>query len=138
MPIDYDIDHARRLVMACARGVMSDVEVFAYQRNVWTRPDVAGYDELMDLTEVEQIAAPSPAGPRLSQLADLAAAQDQPASAGKLAIVAPSPLTFGMARMYQAHRELNERSTKRLGVFRAMDEALEFLGIASLSKQDRQ
>jgi hypothetical protein len=91
MPIDYEIDHARRLVFARGRGIFADADVFAYQREVWSRPEVAGYDELVDMTEVEEIAIPTLAGPRIQQLAGEAAAQDHPTSAGKLAIVAPVP-----------------------------------------------
>jgi hypothetical protein len=129
MPIDYSIDHARRLVVARGRGVFSDADVFAYQREVWSRPDVAGYDELVDMTDVEGIAAPSPTGPRMQELASLAAARDLPAGAGKFAIVAPDPLAFGLGRAYQAYRELDPRSTKQVGVFRTLGEALVFLGV---------
>jgi hypothetical protein len=132
MPIDYYIDHARRLVVARGRGVFADAEVFAYQREVWSRSEVAGYDELVDMTEVVEIAAPSPAGPRIEQLAGVAAAQDNPTSAGKFAIVAPGSLAFGLGREYQIYRELDLRSKKQVGVFRTLVEALSFLGIDSL------
>ena len=136
MPIDYYIDHARRLVVAQGRGVLADTEVFAYQQEVWTQPEVAGYDELVDMTEVEEIAAPVPAGPRLQQLAALAAAQDPPAGPGKLAIAAPSSLAFGLVREYQAYRELNVHSKKQVGVFHTLAEALSFLGIDTLEEQE--
>ena len=41
----YQIDHARRLVVARGKGVFADADVFAYQREDWSQPDVAGYDE---------------------------------------------------------------------------------------------
>ena len=132
MPIDYYIDHARRLVVARGRGVFADAEVFAYEREVWSQPEVAGYDELVDMTDVEEIAAPLPAGPRIRQLASEAAAQDHPESAGKFAIVAPSSLAFGLGREYQTYRELDLRSKKQVGVFRTLAEALSFLGIETL------
>jgi hypothetical protein len=93
---------------------------------------VAGYDELVDMTDVEEIAAPAPAGPRMQQLAGEAAAQDAPTGAGKFAIVAPSALAFGLARQYQTYRELDVRTKKQVGVFRTRAEALAFLGIESL------
>ena len=132
MPIDYSIDHARRLVVARGKGVVSDADVFAYQREVWSRPEVAGYDELVDMTDVEEIVAPLPAGPSMRQLASEAAAQDHPGSAPRFAIVAPSPLAYGLGREYQVYRGLDSRSKKQVGVFRTLSEALSFLGIQTL------
>jgi hypothetical protein len=136
MPIEYYIDHARRLVVARGRGLFADAEVFAYQRQVWSQTEVAGYDELVDMTEVEEIGAPAPAGPRIAQLASLAAAQDLPGYAGKFAIIAPGSLAFGLGREYQTYRELDERSRKQVGVFRTRAEALAYLGIDTL--EDRE
>ena len=45
MPIDYQIVHERRLVMAQGRGTLTDRDVFGYQRDVWSLPEVPGYDE---------------------------------------------------------------------------------------------
>ena len=59
MPIEYRIDHDRKLVVAKGRGTVTDPDVFGYQREVWSRDDVAGYDELIDMSEVEHIAVQS-------------------------------------------------------------------------------
>ena len=128
MPIDYYIDHGQRLVVARGRGVFTGTDMFAYQREVWSRPDVRGYDELVDMTNVEAIETPSPAGLRIRQLATEAAAQDDPASATKFAIVAPDSLAFGLGREYQSYRDLDARSRKQVGVFRTLAEAVAFLG----------
>jgi len=37
-------------------GVLSDADVFGYQKEVWSRPDVAGYNELVDVSAVEKFA----------------------------------------------------------------------------------
>jgi hypothetical protein len=66
--IEYRIDHARRLVLAKGRGTLTDQDVFGYQKEVWSRPDVAGYGELMDMSEVEQVELPAP-----GRIRDLAA-----------------------------------------------------------------
>jgi hypothetical protein len=126
MPIDHSIDHARRLVLAEGRGVLSDEEIFAYQREVWSRADVAGYDELMDMTGVEQI--PLPSTDQIMDLADLAAGMDTLSSSSKFAIVAPQDLAFGLRCMFEAYRGADERSTKQVAVFRTRDEAFAFLG----------
>jgi hypothetical protein len=127
MPIDYRIDDARRLVLVHGHGTVTDEEVFAYQREVWSRPDVEGFDELVDMTGVEHIALPS--ADRVQDLARLSAGMDTCSRASRLAVVAPTDVAFGLGRMYQTHRELDPRSTKEVGVFRTRPEALAFLGI---------
>jgi hypothetical protein len=126
MPITYSIDHARRLVLAKGSGVVTDEEVFSYQREVWSRPEVAGYDELFDMTAVERVVGQS--APRARELAHLSARMDAD-TPSKFAIVAPDRLAFGVGRMYEIYRELEAESTKRVGVFRKMADALRFLGL---------
>ena len=125
MPIEYEIDHDRRIVRARGRGVMTDQDVFGYQREVWSRPDLAGYDELMDMTDVQRIELPS--ADRVRQLANLSAEMDMPASSARFAIVAPQDLAYGLGRMFASHRDANQQSTKQVGVFRTMEQALEWL-----------
>jgi hypothetical protein len=129
MPIEVHIDHARRLVIGRGKGVFTASDIFAYQRGVWSRSEVAGYDELIDMTAVEQIVARVAVGPAMQMLAAEAAAQDDPAAGAKLAFVAPDPLAFGLAREYQTYRQLQADSHKHVGVFRTLTEALVFLGI---------
>ena len=58
MPIEYRIVRERRLVVAKAHGTLTDQDVFGYQRDLWSRADVAGYDELVDMTQVEHKVNP--------------------------------------------------------------------------------
>ncbi len=127
MPIEHRIDHRRRIVFARATGTLTDPEVFAYQREVWARPDVAGYDELVDMSDVEHVALPSV--DRITALASLSAGMDPRAPATRFAIVAPRDFEFALGRMFAAHRELDSRSTKRVSVFRSREEALAWLGL---------
>jgi hypothetical protein len=125
--IDYRIDHARRLVVARLVGAVTDADLFGYQREVWSRPDVGGYDELIDLTATQEIVRPTQ--DQVRALASLSAGMDPSPSAGRLAIVAPQDLAFGLGRMYQAYRGMDPRSTKTVGVFRRREEAMAFLGL---------
>ena len=125
MPIVYRVDHDARVVVAAGYGIFSDSDVFGYQREVWSRKDVAGYSELVDMTRVTHIALPS--ADRVKDLAGLAAEMDPPGMKSRMAVVAPENLAFGLGRMFQAHRELDRRSTKEVGIFRTMEEALVFL-----------
>jgi hypothetical protein len=127
MPIEYQIVHERRLVMAQGRGTLTGLDVFGYQRNVWSLPKVAGYDELIDMTQVEDIALPSTQ--RVRELARLSAEMDARSTTSRFAIVAPSEFAFGLGRLYEILRSLDDRSTKQVGVFRSLDEALAFLDI---------
>ena len=126
MPIDYLIDHDRRLVLAKGRGTLTHEDVFGYQREVWSRAEVNGYNELVDMSQVVQIALQSVE--RVRELAKLSAGMDAHSSASKFAIVAPTAEAFGLGRMYETYRGLDERSTKEVRVFRSLEEALEFLG----------
>jgi hypothetical protein len=125
MPIEYRIDHDRRRVLAEGHGYLTAEEVFRYQREVWSRPDVAGYDELMDMSDVREVKEAS--SERMRTLAELSGKSDPPGGTSKFAIVAPQALMFGLGRMYQAYREMNPRSTKRVSVFRDRAGALRWL-----------
>jgi hypothetical protein len=127
MPIDCRIDHDHRIVFAAGRGTMTDADVFGYQREVWSQSAVSGYNELMDMADVEAIAEPSPAGVRA--LATLAAEMDHPETATKFAIVAPQDAAFDMGRMFAAYRDSNSRSKKEVRVFRSMTAALKWLRV---------
>lgn len=125
MPIEYTIDHTRRLVMATGRGTLTGEDIFGYQKDVWSRPEVSGYNELMDMTDVEKIDLRSVE--HIKRLAELSASMDTTASQSKFAIVAPGDYAFGLGRMYESYRRLEGRSTKQVGVFRSHGEAMEFL-----------
>ena len=132
MPIAYGIDPERRLVVAAPFGTLTDQDIFGYQREVWSRPEVAGFDELVDMNDVEHIALPSPQ--RVIDLAELSAtmegASDRVGRAPRMAIVAPTDISFGLGRMYQAYRRMKSQGVPRhVGVYRTMQEALAFLDI---------
>ena len=132
MPIDYRIDHERRLVLATGRGRLTDQDIFGYQREVWSRSDVGGYNELVDMSGVEHVDVPS--ADRLKELVTLAAGMDLPDTASKFAIVAPDELHFDLARFFKAYRELDPRSTKQVSIFRTLAPALEWLGVGSAGR----
>lgn len=127
MPIVYRIDHESRLVLARGYGVVTDADVFGYKCAAWAGTDVVGFDEMIDMTEVTEIALPST--DRIQELASAAAQMDSASAPSKLAIVAPGDLAYGLGRMFQVYRESEERSTKEVGVFRTLAEALAFLGL---------
>ena len=126
MAIEYRIDHERKLVWAKGRGTLTGDDVFGYQRDVWSSPEVQGYDEVMDMGDVERIDLASVR--KVKDLASLSADMDSPATPSRFAIVAPRNEAFGLARMYETYRRLESKSTKQVGVFRSLEEAMKFLG----------
>ena len=136
MPITYYIDHPRKLVVARGTGVFTEADAFGYQRTVWSRADVQGYAEIVDMAAVTEIAVRDPAGPGVQALAMEAAGMDRSGTSSRFAIVAPDELAFGLGRMYAAYRGLDPRSTKEVGVFRTVADALEFLGIDDLGERE--
>ena len=126
MPIEYQIDHVQRRVVTACRGALTETDFRAYQQDVWSRPDVAGYDELVDMTEAGEVLAAT--GEKLKLLAAVSAAMDARETPSKFAIVAPRAGLYGLGRMYATWRGLQSRSTKQVEVFKTMSEALAWLG----------
>jgi len=127
MPLVFRLDHEARVIVAAGYGRLTDSEVFGYQRGIFALEDAIGYDELVDMTHVNEISLPSTE--RVRELAALAAGMDAIHGNSKLAIVAPGDLAFALGRMFQTVRELDPRTTTEVGVFRTMKEALAFLKI---------
>jgi hypothetical protein len=125
MKIEYQIDHEQQLVLARAQNALSEDDIFNYQREVWSHNDVTGYNELLDLSEVERVELTSTDS--IEEFARLAVSMDVPATTTRFAIIAPTDLMFGLGRMYEAYRNQNEQSTKQARVFRSRSEALVWL-----------
>ena len=100
MPIEFTIDHARRLVTATARGTLTGRDIFGYQR-----------------------------ADNMRALAELSASMDTPRTSSKFAIVASSDEAFGLGRMYETYRHLEGKGTKQVAVFRTLTEAYAYLGV---------
>jgi hypothetical protein len=97
MPLAHRIDHRRRLGLTRATGTLTGPEIFAYQREVWSRPDVAGYDELVDMTDGQHVAFESVE--RITALASVSASTDARSPSPRFAIVAPRDFEFALGRM---------------------------------------
>jgi hypothetical protein len=127
VPIKYHIDQRRRLVIAQGLGVLTESDLFDYQSEVWSRPEVAGFDELIDMSGAREFVQSTPE--RVRELASVSASMDRDVGGGKLAIVAPQDIAFGLGRMYQVYRGMDIQTTKQVAVFRTLSAALEFLGL---------
>jgi len=95
-----------------------------YQKTVWSDPAIHGYDELIDFRALAQIEITTEG---LEKVAAVAAGMDAAAGAGRFAIVTGDTLSFGLSRMYEAFREIDENSSRQLMVFQRLEDALEWL-----------
>jgi hypothetical protein len=127
MPIDYRIDHEKRLVLACSFGKLTDDEILAYQQDVWSRIDVAGYNEMVDLTAVEEFDTLSAS--KMREIAALGASLDLKDETAKTAMIASPGLNYGISRMYEVFRQLEPATTRTVRTFVSREEALRWLGV---------
>ena len=126
MPGAYTIDLARSLVLSRGWGVLTDRELLAHVRALTADPRFARHfrqlADLRDVTEVQFTASTIREMVRLN-----------PFWAGaRRALVVTSDVVFGMARMYQL---LRDESPDELQIFRKVDDALQWLGIADAKEE---
>lgn len=128
MPLDHAIDHAARLIQTRAHGILTSEEIWDYQRTVDSRPELKGYNEIIDMTDVQVM----PAAPRekLRALAQTSSALDAPDKPCRLAIVAPTDLSFAIGRQFETLRNLMPTSHKPARTFRSRAEAMVWLASA--------
>lgn len=122
MPITYTIDRTRRTVYASASGVLTPKDLFTYQNEVWSSPELRGYDECVDMQAVTDIEAATDSN--MKALAELSARMDDPSAKSKFAIIAREDLHYGLARMYGTYRSMQPKSTRTLAIFRKREDAL--------------
>jgi hypothetical protein len=125
MSLTFAIDHVARVIRVRAHGRFSGDDLRDYQTNVRSLPEYQGFHEVFDLTDVEEMQYTSRRN--VQDMAALAARNDLPDQPTYLAIVAPHPTAYGLARMYQTYREMDPRSTRIVRIFRSRDEAEQWL-----------
>jgi hypothetical protein len=114
---------SKRVVTTWGRTV-TDQSLLDYQQDVWSDPALQGFDELIDFRALEKIEV-STAG--LEAVAAVAARMDDAAHQSRFAIVVGSTFSYGLSRMYESMRSLNESSVREVMVFKDMDEARAWL-----------
>ena len=121
MPCGYTIDLARSLVLSRGWGVVTDRDFLAHVRALTANPRFArGFRQLVDLRDVTDIQVTASTVREMVRLNPFGASAQR-------AVVVTSDVVFGMARMYQI---LSDESPDELQIFRKMDDALRWLGIA--------
>lgn len=119
VPVFYKIDKDRRLVMSSGSGVLTVGVALAYMDLLSKDPDFdPEFSQVSDFTQFTGIDL-SPEDVRQLARRNIFSPRS------RRAFVVKNDLQFGLARMFQIHRELNGEMGIR--VFRTIDEALDWV-----------
>jgi hypothetical protein len=120
MPVRYVIIAARRLVVTACSGRVTVSEMLQNAKRLSTDADFdSTFSQLIDLHECSGTDA------TVEHLRYFAEDDDSFSPSARRAVFAPSPLGFGMARMYEALRG----EATNFAVFRTINEACQWLGL---------
>jgi hypothetical protein len=119
-----EIDTERLRVVTTWGSIVTDAALMAYQKSVWSNPAVRGFDELIDFRGLEKVEVTTEG---LEAVAYAAADMDDPNEPSRFAIVIGDSLSFGLSRMYEAFREMHEKSSRQIMIFNDPKEALTWL-----------
>ena len=124
MPVDYEIDREGGVVRVTASGGVSDADLFAFARRVAADPELdVPRPELCDFRHAR---AADLSAATVRELAEIFAETDAKRAGRRVALVCPGDTAYGLARMYQAHREGGPHEIR---VFRDLAAARTWLAI---------
>ena len=124
MPQRHQIDVARRIVVSCAWGELSTADFLAHFQAVGTDPSFdPTFGQLVDLREVALFTLDT-----VTIREKAARSLFQPGV--RRAIVAPSDIAFGLARMFGMYAA---SASQNVAVFRTIDDAERWLGLATVA-----
>jgi hypothetical protein len=123
MPITYQIDDERGVVLTVASGILTTGELIAHKEQLMNDPRFkSGIVELSDVRAIEKINVN---GGDVRQFAEIDRTYEDRLKNYKLAIVASGDLVFGLARMYEMQTESHNPGVM---VFRDVEKAKTWLG----------
>lgn len=121
MPISRCTDKDPTLIYTLLSGRITDTELWVYYERAIAEKDDAPWRELVDGTQVTEMAL-TPEG--LTRLASVVEASPEKIRDGRVAMVATNAVTYGVFRMWELQREgLNYE----VRVFRDLELALAWL-----------
>jgi hypothetical protein len=119
MPAFYKIDKERKLVLSTGSGVLTRQDILGHQERLLKDPDFdPSFSQLSDFSHITQVDI-SPDDVRLFARRNVFSPDS------RRAMVVKDDATFGLARMFEIHRELAGEMGIR--VFRNIDEALDWI-----------
>jgi hypothetical protein len=120
MPWSYEIDKERRLVITTAWEVLTHAEVLEHQRRLTSDPNFnRDFFQLLELSRVTEIREENTFLPEICRPHIFS-------RRSRRAVVAASPLTFGLSRRFISMREAMG-GAEQMQVFKDRDEALQWL-----------
>ena len=123
MPIDYRIDAREHLVVTTIYGRVDEAQVRAHAAKAARDPNVQRCDRAL-----VDIAADVEALIESKVISELSLPNADVPSPRRVAVVAPSDMSYGLARVFQGYRE--SAGDGVVQVFRTRAEAERWLGIA--------
>jgi len=119
VPAFYKIDKERKLVMSAGSGVLTREDLLGHQERLLKDPEFdPTFSQLLDFTHITKVDI-TPEDVRLAARKTIFSPQSH------RAMLVKDDLQFGLARMFEIHRELN--GEKGIRVFRNIDEALDWV-----------
>lgn len=125
MAIEYGIDVEKKVLLLKGVETLTAEDLLAYLREVVSRPEVAGFSGLVDLTGVSKVVL-STMG-KFQLFAQLSGRFGEAWNGSRLAIVSDSSDLFGLRPLYD---NFGGGQGSRVGLFADMGGALEFLGFS--------
>jgi hypothetical protein len=120
--VNYSIDTHIPLVYTVFSGDVNNADVIEHLRSLLADPRFdSSMPELVDLRGVTSVSASS-------EMIPASARWPLHSSYARRAVVAPTDLLYGLARMYQSYRD--DTGQAQLQIFRTIPPALEWLGLA--------
>jgi hypothetical protein len=125
VPASYKIDKARRFVLSTGTGFLSKEDVLGHMDRISADPEFdPTFSQLLDFTNVAEVGF----GPDdVRQFAE----RNIFSPGSRRAFVVQNDLHFGLARMFEIHREL--RGETGIAVFRSMEEAMDWIAVGNLA-----
>lgn len=119
MPAFYKIEKERRVVLSSGAGVLTRADILGHMDRLSNDPDFdPTYSQILDFTQLSGIEI----GPEdVREFAQ----RNIFSPNSRRAFVVKDDLQFGLARMFEIHRELKGETGIR--VFRTIDEALDWV-----------
>jgi len=121
VPADYKIDKARRFVLSTGTGLLSKEDVLDHMDRISADPDFdPTFSQLLDFTKVTEVGF----GPEeVRQFAE----RNIFSSRSRRAFLVQNDLHYGLARMFEIHREL--KGETGIAVFRSMEDAMDWIAV---------
>lgn len=119
MPAFYVIDKDRKAVFSSGKGMLTAADLMGHQERILKDPEFdPTYSQLLDFSGITGIEITSEDVRRLAQ-------KNVFSSDSRRAFVVQDDLQYGLARMFEIHRDIAGETGIR--VFRTLDEAMNWI-----------